>query len=537
MKKILILTAGILMLSALTAGAQDMSITLDVAETQYDTITITPQFDEGNACWVTMTVTDGNGNPMYFGEKRPNETDLNFVVNMDSDTVRTRNYKAVMTVSKTDGTSETTDKEFTYYSFAEIKDAIDKVLKGDMTLKAAKDILSLDITGLYSNIDNDSLIVSSMKDILGDKTDISAIEFREAYDKALVKAAIKSKNTATITALIDKYAELVGITDNLKESEWFKEGNKAKIISAIALKAYEDENEFLQSFRTNVFLDRLSGLHSSKIISFLRENNNSYYDDESLIELNFDSFDLKLKTDGKRDYAASLISKADTSTPEKLIKEFNAAITAAQNYNPGVQQGGGSSGGGGYSYTAPTETKDEKTIFDDINGVAWAKKEIEYLAEKGILNGKSDRHFNPNDNITREEFVAIIVRAFGFKASGNVEYSDVPNNAWYYESVNAAYENGIASGFDGKFGTGEKITRQDMAVMLYRTANKLNIELEAKSEREISDKADISDYAYEAVDAMYKAEIINGMGGGKFEPMSNATRAQAAKLIYDILNR
>ena len=55
-----------------------------------------------------------------------------------------------------------------------------------------------------------------------------------------------------------------------------------------------------------------------------------------------------------------------------------------------------------------TETKDEKTIFDDINGVAWAKKEIEYLAEKGILNGKSDRHFNPNDNITREEFVEAV---------------------------------------------------------------------------------------------------------------------------------
>lgn len=529
------------MISALTAGAQDMSITLDVTESAYDSVTIAPQLDDENVSWVTVTVTDENGVPMYFGEKRPNESDLNFVMNMDSDTVRARNYKAVMTVSKNDGTSETTDKEFVYYSFKEIKDAIDKVLKGDMTLKDAKDILSLNITGLYSNINNDSLIVSIMKGILAGKTDISSSEFRQAYDEALVKAAIKSKNTETITVLIDKYAELVGITDKLKEYDWFKEGNKTKIISAIASKEYENENDFLQSFRTNVFLDRLSGMHSSKIISFLRENNNSYYNDGSLINLDFDGFDSKLGTDGKKDYAASLISSADTSTPEKLISAFNSAIISAQNYNPGSQQGGtgstGGSGGGGYSYVAPTETNTEKTMFDDINGVAWAKKEIEYLAKKGILNGKSNRQFNPNDNITREEFVTIIVRAFGFKANGAVEYSDVPSDAWYYESVNAAYENGIASGFDGKFGTGEKITRQDMAVMLYRTASKLNIELGAKSEREISDKSNVSGYAYEAVDAMYKAEIINGMGEGRFEPQSNATRAQAAKLIYDILNR
>ena len=81
------------------------------------------------------------------------------------------------------------------------------------------------------------------------------------------------------------------------------------------------------------------------------------------------------------------------------------------------------------------------------------------------------------------------------------------------------------------FGSGENVTRQDMAVIIYNAMIKSGITLETQ-ELEFSDKHLISDYAKNAVSALTKAGVINGLSDNTFNPAGEATRAEAAKMIY-----
>ena len=109
-------------------------------------------------------------------------------------------------------------------------------------------------------------------------------------------------------------------------------------------------------------------------------------------------------------------------------------------------------------------------------------------------------------------------------------------DAWYYEAVAKAYSAGIITGeSDTVFGTGKNITRQDMAVMLYRTSKYINSGIsDVEDYLEFLDDSLISDYAKTAVYTFKDAGIINGVSKTEFAPQNNATRAQAAKMIYGL---
>ncbi len=208
---------------------------------------------------------------------------------------------------------------------------------------------------------------------------------------------------------------------------------------------------------------------------------------------------------------------------------------------------GGSSGGrgslgssvqGNISYNPITSQQQIKMVFNDIDGVMWASEAILALADKGIISGKADKIFAPDDNITREEFTKILVGAMGISEEeyGENVFSDVKDDAWYCKYVNIASKRGIVNGIGGgNFGIGENVTRQDMVVMLYRALKSRNVELNV-TEVTFDDKDSVSDYAKDAVSALYNLGAVNGVGENRFEPKGFATRAQAAKVIYGILN-
>ena len=203
--------------------------------------------------------------------------------------------------------------------------------------------------------------------------------------------------------------------------------------------------------------------------------------------------------------------------------------------------GGGGVSGGNYSdgYINPTiSDKMNKNIFDDIDNVSWAVESIVELAQMGIINGKSKWLFYPNDSITREEFVKMIVKAFFDKSSiDDINFTDVDDEMWYAEFVKKAYSAGIINGIgDNKFGVGMNITREEMAVIAYRTAIKLGklTEAERSSGFSFVDDSQISDYAKTAVYALYDAEIIKGVSEEEFCAKDLLSRAQAAKIVYGI---
>lgn len=213
----------------------------------------------------------------------------------------------------------------------------------------------------------------------------------------------------------------------------------------------------------------------------------------------------------------------------------------------GKQQGGGTSSsstgkGSGSSSVMQPEKTDEPQVeakdeaYTDIGGAEWAKEAINYLADYNIISKPEDKLFRPNDNVTREEFTKMVVNAMGlYNSKAETQLKDVEKGAWYYPYVASAESEGIILGNEkGLFNIGANITRQDMAVIIDRILEKAGYEDKVIGSV-FADNDDIAEYAVKAVYNMRERNIINGVGENKFAPKNNATRAQAAKIIYEML--
>lgn len=187
----------------------------------------------------------------------------------------------------------------------------------------------------------------------------------------------------------------------------------------------------------------------------------------------------------------------------------------------------------------PTEEITEEPAapsFADIEN-HWAKDSIMSLYNKGIVNGMDETTFAPDENVTRAQFVTMLCKAFNLKAEDSQSpFNDVSETDWYFPSVMAAYASDIAKGdYSGNFNPNNLVTRQDMAVLAYRAAVKCGKTFTLSNITTFADHNSITDYAVESVYAMKSASIINGMTETSFEPMGNATRAQAAHIIAKLL--
>ncbi|GHV17510.1 hypothetical protein FACS189425_03920 [Clostridia bacterium] len=172
--------------------------------------------------------------------------------------------------------------------------------------------------------------------------------------------------------------------------------------------------------------------------------------------------------------------------------------------------------------------------FADVNASSWSAPYIQSLVAKGILNGITPTTFEPNANITREQFAKMLVTAMGLSDdSATANFKDVSPNDWFYSSVASSVKAGLISGYeDNTFGTNKNITRQEMAVMISRC----KVSFPAyEASIAFGDNASIADWAKPAVRSMQQAKIISGLEDGTFAPTANATREQAAKIIYGVL--
>lgn len=181
-----------------------------------------------------------------------------------------------------------------------------------------------------------------------------------------------------------------------------------------------------------------------------------------------------------------------------------------------------------------TNNDDEnKEIFKDINEYEWARGSIEKLYKLGIVNGTGDGMFEPGNNITREEFVKMIIgiAKMNLVFDDAKQFRDVNENDWYYKYVMCAYEAGIIKGIgENEFGAGLAITREDIAVIIYNTLTACG-KNSVRTDELFVDDARISEYAQNAVYNLKNLKIINGYEDNSFAPQNFATRAEAAKAI------
>ena len=163
--------------------------------------------------------------------------------------------------------------------------------------------------------------------------------------------------------------------------------------------------------------------------------------------------------------------------------------------------------------------------FSDMQG-HWSAEYVEELAKLNVISGFEDHTFKPEQGVTRAEFVKMLTALFNISAANAVDFADVKQNDWFYESVKNAAGAGIVNGDNGYFMPQSLITRQDAAVMVYRIGKFV-----AANTVSFSDEDQISDYAKEAVGALADAGIMVG-DGGLFRPQEHIKRGETATLLY-----
>lgn len=179
--------------------------------------------------------------------------------------------------------------------------------------------------------------------------------------------------------------------------------------------------------------------------------------------------------------------------------------------------------------------------FPDVWENSWYAEGVEYCFKQGYIMGTDKGIFDPNAELTREQFVVILARVAGAKLSEYSEstFTDVKADSWYGASVIWANENGYVNGIgNGKFGVGQPLTREQLATMFYRYAEKQGLNVEEKAELSYCEDADsISTWALDACAWAIKAELLGSTSENAtiLSPQMTVTRAQAAKIFmsYD----
>ncbi|MGB3261050.1 S8 family serine peptidase [Paenisporosarcina sp.] len=179
--------------------------------------------------------------------------------------------------------------------------------------------------------------------------------------------------------------------------------------------------------------------------------------------------------------------------------------------------------------------------FSDIRNY-WAKDQIEVIASRTITSGKTDTLFNPEGKVTRAEFAVLIARALNLP-TGQYEgtFKDVPATIeWAYAGIEAAYRAGIVNGkTKDTFSPDALITREEIAAIVVRAVKYQDAALltDVDTSKSFADDKAIGEFAKASVKQAVGLGVITGRTGNKFDPKANATRAEAAVMLYRALDK
>ena len=310
-----------------------------------------------------------------------------------------------------------------------------------------------------------------------------------------------------------------------------------------------------QNIRFYDALSQLSGANYETIESILTN-----YDDRlgfdkatAITDKGYEILDVAKMVDNTipEAYHTNFLSEIYSIVNSLPKPETDTTTPTLPNYRPSL--GGG---GGGISISKPkndentnnkvedSTSKEDKTvkepaIFNDLSGFEWAEDAIINLYSNQIISGKGNGEFAPNDHVKREEMIKMIIVAFDLDTVNETQYEfcDTSSGDWHFSYIQSAYQHGIVNGVDAlTFGVGQSISRQDLAVMCFRTMEKKGIALKGiSSESQFKDAEALADYAWSAVNILGQNKIFTGFDDGTFRPTETATRAEAAVIINRLL--
>ncbi len=182
--------------------------------------------------------------------------------------------------------------------------------------------------------------------------------------------------------------------------------------------------------------------------------------------------------------------------------------------------------------------------FQDVAG-HWAKESINDMGSRMVVSGMGNGNFQPDRDITRAEFAAIVVRALGLKPGiGTESFTDVQDSDWYSSYIKTAYEYKIILGYDAdNFRPKDSITREQAMTMIARAMKitPLKVELaEGEMQKLLGDFGDgekPAAYAKDSIASCIKTGVVQGKNGNMLAPKENITRAEVAVIIKRLLQK
>lgn len=173
--------------------------------------------------------------------------------------------------------------------------------------------------------------------------------------------------------------------------------------------------------------------------------------------------------------------------------------------------------------------------FSDVAHDSWYRTAVEFVYERKLMSGTSSTAFGPDSNMTRAMLVTVLYSMEGKPAvSGELPFTDVAPNSWYRAPVAWAYANGIVSGTSAAtFSPDNNITREQMVAIFSKYANSKGMETPAAADIDsYIDANTVSAYAVKALSWAVGNGIISGTSATTLSPAGSATRAQCAVILY-----
>lgn len=181
--------------------------------------------------------------------------------------------------------------------------------------------------------------------------------------------------------------------------------------------------------------------------------------------------------------------------------------------------------------------------FKDIQ-THWAKTDIETLASKFIVQGLGAYEFSPKQQISRAEWISMLVRALGMgELQQGSQFADLSDSTWYAGSVEAAVQAGLIQGFtDGTFRPHDFVTKEQMAITLVKAmelteSRRVDTVPNQNLLQTFKDGEDVSVWAQSAMAHVVDAGMISGDGKGLLQPNNNASRAEAVVILHKLLKQ
>lgn len=386
---------------------------------------------------------------------------------------------------------------------------------------------------------------------------ITVEEFNNLFTEAAFVELVNGLEADTLAAFIEKAESYSGLSEtkiytDIKNSEtYYTDSVKNAFVQTVQKTNLSgaDKNTVKDTVAQLLFITLVTECDSYGV---LKDVIVDFADEIETAGGNISGFD---SSSTQLNIARKLMDKRPFSDMKDFVEKLNVAIKEEKGSSGGGSvQGSGSgktSSGGSYSSGAtsavystdvsqktPASQNTSSALaadFADLGGVDWAKDAIVSLKSAGIINGRTETEFAPDECVTRAEFVKMLVLALNMDIADTAEisFADVTEDDWYCKYIKTAVAAGIVTGYGDTFGADDPISRQDMVTMTYRAIANLGKTLEiTRGNHSFTDA--ISDYAAEAIEKLYGAELVNGRTDTEFAANDYTTRAEAAKFLHGV---